>query len=391
MTAEAQLLRPRDRRGRRPERTRLDAFPRDPVARWAVRLGFAVPFVVAALLLGGAAGVDTPNQALLDRIGEIDWTRADADWIGRIYPPLSTLIAIAMPGGRIGLSIAGGLVAGFLLQKMLETLVQRHFPVSTTVILMLALAANPLFFYTSLESFASFLGLTLFGLGLSDAMRFVVWRNTRSGFRSGLLLMMSVLSGPSGVLYVTTTALSTPFLQLGRRGQPGARGANLLVVIFPTVAALGSVLLLDLLFLGRPLAATADALGEDIPERWHQLGTVLFSPSGALLAAPVLCAWAVALIVRRPGAIAVSTLSFAAVLGAYVLGLLPPATAGVIYILFALLAIALIPTARGRWSLPLIDAVAIALLAIGWIDALQRPVILNWLSAIGGALGLSAG
>lgn len=381
-------LRPRDRRGRRPVRTRLDAFPRDPVARWALRLALGLPFIAVALLLGGAGGMSTPNQQLLDQIAAIQWTGSGSDWVGMIYPPLSTLVAMIIPGGRIGLSILGGLLAGILLQKMAESLVQRHAPTSTSVVLMVALAANPLFYYTALEAFPTFLGLLFFGLAVADAMRFVVWRNTRSGFRSGILLMLSTLSAPSGLLYATTTAAATPFLQLGRAGQRGARGANLLVIIFPTIAALGSLVLLELLFLRTSLGNSIAGMTEGMPERAERLATVLFSPAGLLFVAPVVCAWAFALIVRRPGAIAVSTLTFAAVLGAYVIGLIPSNSAGLVYILFALMAIALIPTARGRWTLPLIDTVAVVLLIVGWIDALQRTVILDWLRLVFAPLGI---
>src|SRR5664279_4772914 len=147
----------RDRNDRKPERTRLDAFPRDPVFRWILRLVFAMPYLLvasAASYSSANAKLITPNHELLAHIARINWNRADVTWIGDIFPPLSTLLAAAIPGGETGLSIAGALIAGVFLQKILEIMVQRKFPVGTATILMLALAANPLFAYTVTENFA---------------------------------------------------------------------------------------------------------------------------------------------------------------------------------------------------------------------------------------------
>jgi len=54
----------RDRTDRKPERTRLDAFPRDPVFRWLLRALFAVPYLVvtwAASYSSANAQLVTPN------------------------------------------------------------------------------------------------------------------------------------------------------------------------------------------------------------------------------------------------------------------------------------------------------------------------------------------
>ena len=139
------------------------------------------------------------------------------DWIGEIFPPLSTLLAAIIPGGRLGLGVAGALVAGVFLQKMLEIMVQRKFSPWLASLLLIALAANPLFAYTATENFAAFLGLAFFGLGIADIVRFVAWGNTQSGFRAGIYLMLATLSDLSGLVYVLTAAAAAPFLRLGRR------------------------------------------------------------------------------------------------------------------------------------------------------------------------------
>jgi len=375
----------RDRTHRRPERTRLDAFPRDPVFRWLLRLLFAVPYLVVAWAASQNAvtvRLYTPNHQLLVHIAHIDWNRADVAWIGDIFPPLSTLLAAVIPGGEAGLAVAGALVAGVFLQKILEIMVQRNFRAGMTTILMLALAANPLFAYTATENFAAFLGLAFFGLGIADIVRFVAWGNTQSGFRAGLFLMLATLSDLSGILYVLTAAAAAPFLRLGRRHQRGARGANVLVIVFPTVAAIGGIAILNLLFLGRPLGSTGRSLLAGTAERFATIPQLFEHPSGWLLIAPVLSAWVVALIVRRPGSILVSTLVFVAILGAFVIGLIPAGSAGNTFILMTLMAIALVPTRREAITVVMMDIVAVLQIAIAWATAFNRDIVLQWMDTL---------
>jgi hypothetical protein len=375
---------------RRAPRTRLDAFPRDPLLRWSLRLALAVPYLVVAWIssaTNAAAELNTPNQQLLEHVATIPWDRADPEWIGEIFPPFSTLLATIIPGGRAGLAVAGALVAGIFLQKLIEIMVQRRFFPTTIAILTVAVAANPLFAYTALENFPAFLGLAFFGIAASDIMRFVAWRNTRSGFRAGMLLMLSTLSDLSGLLYVLTAAAAAPFLRLARSDQKGARAANVLVIIYPTVSALGAIFFINFVFTGSLL----NSLGRDIldgtPERFAALGPLFTTVNGWLLVAPVLSAWLIALIVRRPGSIIVSTLVFVAILGAYVLGLLPTGSAGNTFILMTVMAIALVPTPKNRLTTILVDAVALLQILIAWVAAFNRAVVVDWMNAVWSAFG----
>jgi hypothetical protein len=389
MTTDSVVGLHRDRVTARKVRTRLDLFPRRAGRRWLLRLGFATPFLVVAGATGASPAVGalaTPNQALIERVAEIPWGDLQVAWIGELYPPISTLIAALVPS-RLGLAILGALVAGILLQKVLETLVQRHVVPSTTTLLILALAANPLFFYTALENLAGLLGLAFFGLAISDLMRFTVWGNTQSGFRAGLWLMLAALSAPSGLLYVAAATLAGLFVDLQRHGERGVRAANALVTVFPTAAAFGTLFLLDWAFTGSILGTAAAQVLDGWQARFAELGAILIAPRGWLLVAPVLCAWAVAIIVRRPRAIVVSSLVFVAILVAFVLGLLPDNSAGNTQILMTLLAIALIPTATTVGRIIAIDVVAVVMLTIAWLAALERPIVVEWMSAVGGVFG----
>ena len=379
------------RRASRPApRTRLDFFPRDPRLRWALRLALALPYLVIAGISAAtdaSGALNTPNQQLLDHVASIPWDRADPEWIGQIFPPISTLVATLLPGGRVGLAVAGALIAGIFLQKLIEIMVQRQFFPTTIVILTLAIGANPLFAYTALENVAAFLGLAFFGLAASDVVRFVSWRNTRSGFRAGMLLMLATLSDLSGLLYVLTLATAAPFLRLARQEQKGARAANVLVVVYPTVSALAALFFINFVFTGAPLNSLGRGILEGNPERFAALGPLFASLNGWLLVAPVVSAWAMAIIVRRPRAILVSTLVFVAILGAFVLGLLPSGSAGNTFILMTVLAIALIPTAKDKVTTILVDVVAVLQIVIAWAAAFNRPIVVDWMNAVASAFG----
>jgi hypothetical protein len=367
----AEAVDPPRRLIRRAPRTRLDAFPRDPLLRWSLRLALAVPYLLVAWVAAATnapSAINTPNQQLLDHVATIPWDRADPEWIGQIFPPLSTLFATLLPGGRAGLAIAGAVIAGIFLQKLIEIMVQRRFPPSTIVILTLALGANPLFAYTALENFPAFLGLAFFGIAASDIVRFVAWRNTRSGFRAGMLLMLATLSDLSGLLYVLTAAAAAPFLRLARADQKGARAANVLVIIYPTVSALAAIFFINFVFTGQFFNSFGQAIVGGIDERFLALGPLFLTVNGWLLAAPVLSAWLVALIVRRPGSI-------------------PSGSAGNTFILMTVMAIALVPTAKDRLTTILVDAVAVLQIVIAWATAVNRPVVADWMAAVGSAFG----
>ena len=383
-----------DRVPRFKPNSRVDLFPRDPLLRWAFRLILAVPYLLVAWIASATNGnlaLNTPNQQLLDHIATIDWNRADPEWIGQIFPPISTLLATIIPGGRAGLAVAGALVAGIFLQKLIEIMVQRRFPRSTAIILILAIGANPLFAYTALENFPAFVGLAFFGIAISDLVRFVAWSNTRSGFRAGMLLMLATLSDLSGLVYVLTAALAAPFLKLARAHQKGARWANVLVIVYPTVSALAAIFFLNWVFTGHLFNSFGRAVVQDTGERFAHLGAVLLSVNGLFLVAPVLSAWLMALIVRRPGAIIVSTLVFAAVLGAYVLGFIPSGSAGNTFILMTVMAIALVPTAKERVTTILVDIIAVLQIAIAWGAAFNREIVVSWMTAVADAFGGVAG
>ncbi|MBH0108916.1 hypothetical protein I6E81_01880 [Salinibacterium sp. NG22] len=368
----------------RPPRTRLDVWPRRTPRRWMLRGVFALPYVIFALVVSALGATDSPNAALVARATQIDWQRADAQWLGDIFPPISTLLAAFVPGGALTLSIIGALSAGVFLQKLIEIMVQRRFARSTIVILMMALALNPLFFYNATQNYAAFLGLILFGLGMSHIVRFVAWGNTESGFRVGIYFMVAVLTDVTALVYVTAAALSAPILRHRRAGVFGARRANALVILYPAASALISLAVLNALFLGRPFAGATQSAFIGFGDRLVIVGQFFSTVEGFFVIAPLASAWLVALIVRRPGAIIISTLVFAAFIVGFALGLLPDGSTGNIFMAMTLLAIALIPTARSARGTLMISLVGVLQLLIGWANALTSTALALWASQIFG-------
>jgi len=237
------------RRRHRKERGRTDPFPFDPVTRWLLRLVIALPYAgIAALLTLSGETVPTGNALLLDRVNSIDLGGLNVAGLLELYPPISTALAVLVPGGLLGMGLVGALVAGVVVQKMIEIAVQRQLPRITAVVFVLALAANPLFAYLAVGNLGVFLGLSFFGLGLTHVVRFILWGSTRSGFIAGLLFMVAALCDGGAIFYVLSIALAAPFLRWSRGSQRGAHRASVAVLLFPIASAFILLVALELLF-----------------------------------------------------------------------------------------------------------------------------------------------
>jgi hypothetical protein len=368
---------------RSASRSRLGAYPADRVWRWTLRLALALPFVAVALLQATASGPPhpTPNADLLARVAHLDWSDAGAALIGTLYPPISTIIALFTPFGEAGLAVVGALVAGVLLQKMIEALVQRGLHPTAVVGFVVALAANPLFFYTATQNLPAFLGLSFFALAMDDLRRFAVRGDTQSGFRAGILLMLASLSDGGVILAVVVATVTAPLLSAGRTSERGIGFARAVVVLFPTLSAFGAVVLLDLLFLRRPLEGVAQLVSFD-PSRLAIFPSLVTTHVGILLLAPVGCAWVLALLVRRPGAVVISLLLFASIVGGYLLGLVPPQSAGNAYILMLAVATALTPALRSAKAVLGLNLLLVLQVLIAWESGLERPIVLDWMMSL---------
>ncbi|UKF25001.1 MULTISPECIES: hypothetical protein [Clavibacter] len=372
-------------------RVRIDPYPLRRRNRWLLRLLLSLPYVVVAIL-GERAAAQTPpatstvNADLLARVARIDWTRADAAWVGDLYPPVGTVIAAITPGGTLGLGIVGALIAGPFLQQMLQAMQQRRFPPVESAMFMAALGANPLFAHMVTTNLEAFLGVAAFGVGATSMVRFVAYRNTQAGFRAGLLFSLAALSSASGIVYIVVIGLAAPLVTLARRGERGARASNILVLLFPTLSAFLTVSFLQLVFLHRPFAFIEAQFHYD-PALWATVPQLVTTLNGFLLLAPMISGWILALLVRRPGAVLISTLLFLGLLTGYILGLIPANSAGNTFFIMTMMGMAILPAATTRRADALITVVAAVQIAIAWAAAYNRPVVLDWMGSIARAIG----
>jgi hypothetical protein len=372
-------------------RVRIDPYPRSTRNRWLLRLLLSLPYVVVAIL-GERAAAETPpamstvNADLLARVARIDWTRADAAWVGDLYPPVGTIIAAITPGGTLGLGIVGALIAGPFLQQMLQAMQQRRFPPVESAMFMAALGANPLFAHMVTTNLEAFLGVAAFGVGATNMVRFVAYRNTQAGFRAGLLFSLAALSSASGIVYIVVIGLAAPLISLARRGERGARASNILVLLFPTLSAFLTVAFLQLVFLHRPFAFLTDQFGYD-PALWDTVPQLVTTLNGFLLLAPMISGWILALLVRRPGAVLISTLLFLGLLVGYILGLIPANSAGNTFFIMTMMGMAILPAATTRRADVLITIVAGVQIVIAWAAAYNRPIVLDWMGSIARVIG----
>jgi hypothetical protein len=369
-------------------RLRVDPYPLRPWLRWLVRLLFAVPYLLLSVIVDHTDFGSSPtvNHDLVAHVRAIPWNTIDVGSLSSLYPPFGTLIARVIPDGIFGLSVAGSLVAGVFLQLLMQGMHQRRYSGWTIGVLLVALAANPLFAYTATCNFEGFLSLVFFGLGVMDMVRFITRGSTQAGFRAGILFMLCALSSASGLVLVAAAGLAAPLLVLARRGERGARWSNVLVILFPTLAMFGSVVLLQLVFLQAPFALFRTLVRYE-PAQWSTVSGLFTTIDGLLLLAPLLSGWALAVIVRRPGAIPIALLLFVALIFGRVAGLIPPNAAGNVFIVFTTFGIAILPAVKTRVAGILITLVGVVQFGVAWCAAFNRPVVIAWMGALAHTMG----
>lgn len=352
--------------------------------RWLLRAAFALPYVVLALVASHITTTPslglTGNQVTFDRAtAALDGGVVQA--IGQLWPLLSGVLLRFMPFGVQGAAVLGGVVAGVLLQLLAQDMLRRGLRMREVVAFTIALGANPLYAFLALDDLQAFLGIALFALAVVDMVRFFAWGDTQAGFRAGLALMLSTLVDPMGFVYVGIAALAAPLLDLARHDQRGIRRANVLVLVFPSLAVALSTAVLDLMVLHDPFAAPRGTISVS-EERLDGLRHLFATADGLLLVAMLVAGATLALLVRRPGAIGLVAALFVGTVGGYAIGLVPVATAGNVFVTMLSVAIAILPPVEGRVTSTLVVVLAVLQVPLAWAAAAERQVVVEWMHAV---------
>lgn len=352
--------------------------------RWLLRAALALPYVGLALIAARATPTPllglTGNQVTLER-ATVALDGGVVQAIGQLWPLLSGVLLRFMPFGVQGAAVLGGIVAGVLLQLLAQDMLRRGLRMREVVAFTIALGANPLYAFIALDDLQAFLGIALFALAVVDMVRFFAWGDTQAGFRAGLALMLSTLVDPMGFVYVGIAVLAAPLLDLARHDQRGIRRANVLVLVFPSVAVALSTAVLDLMVLDDPFAALRGTISVSA-ERLDGLRHLFTTADGLLLVAMLVAGATLALLVRRPGAIALVAALFVGTMGGYAIGLVPVATAGNVFVTMLSVAIAILPPVEGRVTSTLVVVLAVLQVPLAWAAASERQVVVEWMHAV---------
>lgn len=363
---------------------RLAKYPRNPWLRWGLRVVVALVFVAIAVAYNAASGSNwsgTANADLASRVARLSWTSQDISILTQLYPPITSLLAVVIPGGAFGLAVTGALVSGLMVQLTVQSMQRKGFDPRIRVIFALTLATTPIFAFITTTNLEATLGLMFFGLGMLDLVRFVTFANTQAGFRAGILFACSAFSDSTGVFSALVAAVGGALLI---RSRAGSRFANLVVVAFPTITLFGSLAMLGVAFGAGPLAMIRGGLGWN-QERAAAFVASLGTPLGWLYLAPMIVIIITAYGLRFAGTGLIAILLTAGTVLAYIVGLTPPGTAGITYMLMLLLAVAIVPATTMRVHAVLTSVTSVLLWLIGWITALQLPVIQQWMHTLMGA------
>ena len=365
------------------ETGRLPKYPVSRLHRWCLRAVYAAFYAGLAIWWDLESGHDwsgSPNHALAERVASIDLSTS-VEGIAQLYPPITSLAAVLIPGGPLGLAIAGAVVAAFTVQFLLQSLRRKLLPLPLRVIFTLSLATTPLYTYTVMTNFEATVALLFFGVGMVDLVRFASWANTQAGFRAGILFACAAFSDSTTVFAALVAAAGGGLLVQSR---PRARLANAVVVAFPTVTLFASLAALGIAFGAGPLSMIRGDLVWH-PERAEGFLQSLGTPAGWLYLAPMVIMIVTAIALGHPGTSLIVVFLVLSVLLAFFLGLTPPGVAGVTYALLLLLAMAIVPRPISVGQSVLTASVSVALWIVGWLTAFQWQIVVEWMQIFGGS------
>lgn len=348
------------------------------MVRRMVDLVVSLPFLIAAVLVPfQALNIDTKNARLLESLH-----LNGSDPVGELHPSvvgiIPRVIAAVLPDAHAELLLAvlGALLAGALLRILMTTLWQEYTSAPATAVMVGALALSPMFAFLAVTNFSVMLALALFTYGVRGALRLATWNDTESGFRTGLALLLAALSDPLALVCAAVLAMAAPLLQHARDHLPGAKRANVTVMLFPLAAAVMMWMLFELIFYDAPgwiyrFSATLQG-GED---RFMYLVDMAQRPGGLVIFGPFLAAVLLTLILRHRAVPLGAFLVMLVITASFVVGLITLADSGVTFVVTMILGILLFPRPRSALASVAVSCVVLALLVGAWWGSLDNPLL----------------
>jgi hypothetical protein len=340
--------------------------------RWAGRLLLALP-LVGLSVWAQYRGFAHPELRLLEhRAGLVRAGGADLGGLRYGYPPLPTLLAIALPDSPLSLSIVTCLCSGVMLWYIAGRLLQRV-SAFTTIALLLPIVAVPIMWYAASQLFAQVASLAFLAIALDGFVRFAAHGETEGGFAAGIALALSLCFDPGALMYGLVMCASAPLISHARYRSGHAALAVAAVLFFPVAAVTTGWLFLEWKFsgafpgsldyeVGAHLLAFPSGVAGALEAAARSTGT-------SLLHVPLYFAAGALLYHRRPAAVPGLLLPIAALVTALWLGF---AYGGVTaYFMLTILALVTISETASRRFEPALTVVAVGQVAlvIAWSPA----------------------
>lgn len=365
-----------------------DLWPTGTAARWLLRAGYALPFVVVALVTQASPWQPAANQELAARGDLVRWGDTSLGWTAQVFPPLSAALSSVLGGNLLAMNLVAAAVLAFTLQRLTGVLVREGLGPWATAAVMSIFVLTPPLYYLAANNLESLLGVALLVLALDGIASFVEQRSTEAGFRAGLALGVAVMVDPGAWLYALTLGAVAPFFAR-RAGRSGRRSteATLAVLLFPAVGAVLFWLYVSWWFSADPLGgmerATAGGwfpggVGESAAVAGRQIALTL-------LASPLVLVGSALRAARDPWSLIAPGIALVGLYLSLWLGLREAAgqTFVVLLALYVLLLAPRQPSARRR---ALVVVAALAQLVLGWVLVLALSTPLSdWVRTLAGA------
>jgi hypothetical protein len=373
---------------RRPSsRSRGPASTEPASWSWPLRAG---GYLLLALPLIGLAlwsyhrGYTYPGLALL--VHRADLIRAGGADLGGLrygYPPLPTLLLLALPSDPLAPSIVTCLSSALLLGYVITRL-QRRTSVATTIVLMLPLVAVPVAWFADTQFFAPVMALAFLAVALDGFIRFAADGETDGGFVAGIALALSACCDPGALMYGLVMCAFAPLVAHSRYRGARSAGAIAAVLCFPTVISGLGWLYVVWKFSGSFPGSLDYEVGAHLLSFpagvGHGLWTSFTSVMTDLLHVPLYLAAAALLGYRKRVAVLGLVMPLAALVVALWLGFVYTSVVG--YLLLKVLALVTISDIASRRFEPALAVAALAQLALAFAWPLSSAHYSQWVHLV---------